>query len=343
MTSTSRRSQGPPRLAFACELDSAHLTELFADARVIADLHALGAQVTMMLSDRSPERAAVVQDLNTAGIPVVAVPLVPFEEGYYFTADNPAQAAKAYDAWRAWTAQHQLIWAGVGLDIEPDVHVYQQIAANPRALPGMLLPRLRDMERPRRAHAAYTALIDRIHADGYRVENYQFPLIADERRAGSTLLQRLFGVVDVATDREIWMLYTSFLGDLGAGLLWSYGAQAPWIALGSTGGAPAIPGSPQVPVLGWDEFARDLRLASIWCDDLLIHSLEGCVRQGFLSRLRSFDWRQEVPPPKTRRLAAALRGGLLAILWSSAHPLLVLSVLAISCWLVTRWRCRQGS
>lgn len=38
---------------------------------------------------------------------------------------------------------------------------------------------------------AYEALVARIHADGYRVENYQFPLIADERRAGSTLLQGL--------------------------------------------------------------------------------------------------------------------------------------------------------
>lgn len=344
MTSTIGRPPGQPRLAFACELDSAHLTEFFEDPQVIADLHALGAQVTMMLSDLSLERAVVVQKLNTAGIPVVAVPLVPFDEGYYFTADNPLQAAKAYAAWRAWTAQHQLIWAGVGLDIEPDVRVYQQIAANPRALPRMLLPRLRDTERPPRARAACAALIGRIHADGYRVENYQFPLIADERRAGSTLLQRLFGLVDVATDREIWMLYTSFLGALGPGLLWSYGPQAPWIAVGSTGGAPVIPGSPQVPALGWDELARDLRLAYLWCDDVLIHSLEGCVRQGFLTRLRSFDWRQEVPPPKTRRLASALRGGLLAILWTSAHLLLVLNVLAISCWLVIWWRRRrQGS
>ncbi len=39
-----------------------------------------------MLSDLSPERAAVVRQLNGAGIPVVAIPLLPFDEGYYFTA-----------------------------------------------------------------------------------------------------------------------------------------------------------------------------------------------------------------------------------------------------------------
>jgi hypothetical protein len=33
--------------------------------------------------------------------------------------------------------------------------------------------------------------VEQIHADGWQVENYQFPLIADERQAGSALLQRL--------------------------------------------------------------------------------------------------------------------------------------------------------
>jgi hypothetical protein len=71
---------------------------------------------------------------------------------------------------------------------------------------GLLASRLANTERPRHARAIYAALIERIHADGWKIENYQFPLIADERRAGSTLLQRLLGLVDVRTDREVWML-----------------------------------------------------------------------------------------------------------------------------------------
>jgi hypothetical protein len=51
---------------------------------------------------------------------------------------------------------------------------------------------------------------------------YQFPLIADERQAGPALLQRL-ALVDVATDREVWMLYSSFLRALGPRLIWAYG------------------------------------------------------------------------------------------------------------------------
>jgi hypothetical protein len=327
-----------PRLTFACELDPARLTALFSDAAVIADLQTLGAHVALMLSDLSAERAAVVRQLNAAGIPVVAIPLVPVEEGYYFTADNAPRAVARYDEWKAWTAQHGLVWEGVGLDIEPDARFYQQIMDNPWGLLPLLLPRLRDRERPRRAHAAYAALVERIHADGYSVENYQFPLIADERRAGSTLLQRLMGLVDVRTDREVWMLYTSvFPGSIGPGLLWSYGPEAQAIGVGSTGGGPDIPGHPEVPALDWEELARDLRLARGWCDDLLIHSLEGCVRQGFLGRLRSFDWDQAVAPPETARLATYLRRVLRGLLWASAHPWRVLSVAVASAWLVSRW------
>lgn len=328
-----------PRLTFACELDPARLTALFSDAAVIDDLRALGARLALMLSDLSVERAAVVRRLNTAGVPVVAIPLVPYEEGYYFTADNALRAAERYDEWKAWTAQHDLVWEGIGLDIEPEARFYEQIMANPRGLPSLLLPRLRDRERPRRARDAYAALVDRIHADGYRVENYQFPLVADERWAGSTLLQRLLGLVDVRTDREVWMLYTSVLPGIGPALLWRYAPEAQAVGVGSTGGGPDIPGSPQVPALTWEECERDLLLARRWCDDLLIHSLEGCVRQGFMARLRSFDWDQPVAPPATAWLAASLRGALRAILWASAHPRRALGVAIAAAWLV--WRGRR--
>jgi hypothetical protein len=35
---------------------------------------------------------------------VVAIPLVPVEEGYYFTADNAPRATQRDDEWKAWTA-----------------------------------------------------------------------------------------------------------------------------------------------------------------------------------------------------------------------------------------------
>ena len=209
-----------------------------------------------MLSDLSEERASVVQLLNRAGVPVVAVPLLPLEEGYYFTPDNTHRAAERYQEWQAWTARHELVWAGVGLDIEPEAQVYLQHMRTPWGLVPMLVPRLFDHERPSRAKAAYTALVERIRSDGYSVETYQFPLIADERWAGSTLLQRLLGLVDVRTDREAWMLYTSVLPVIGPGLLWTYAPEARAIGVGSTGGGPDIPTHPRVPALDWDGLSR---------------------------------------------------------------------------------------
>jgi hypothetical protein len=332
------RTIEPAQLTFACELSAARLTEFFADGSVIADLQALQARVTLMLSDLSSERASVVQQLNSAGIPVVAVPLLPFEEGYYFTADNAPRAESRYQEWKGWTKDHGLVRDGVGLDIEPDVRLYQQIVDNAWGLVPVLLPRLLDRVRPRRAAAAYAGLVARIQADGWRVENYQFPLIADERQAGSDLLQRVAGLVDVPTDQEVWMLYTSFLRSLGPGMICSYGPQAQAIAVGSTGGSPDIPGHHQVPTLGWEELERDLLLARRWSDDLYIHSLEGCVEQGFMERLRSLEWGRPEPPPPTVRSAAALRRLLRGILWTNAHPWRVLGAGAALAWLLSPWR-----
>ena len=331
---------GVPRLTFACELDVERLTELLADPAVIADLKALNGRITMMVSDFSAERAAVVKRLNDAAVPVVGIPLFPACEGYYFTVDNAPEAASRYELWKDWTARHGLVWDGVGLDIEPEAEFYEQIIANPWGLIGLLAPRIVDAERPRRARALYSALIDRIHGDGWRVENYQFPMIADERRAGSTLLQRLFGLVDVRTDREVWMLYSSFMRRVGPGLLWTYGPEADAIAVGTTGGGPDVPGHPQMPTLDWDEFARDLRLARRWCGDIYVHSLEGCVWQGFLQRIRQLDW-SGAAPPDTTRLARAMRTGLRTVLWTTAHPLATASV-AVGAFVAGRqlWRPR---
>ena len=96
----------------------------------------------------------------------------PFGEGYYFTADNFLRAADCYGEWKAWTDEQRLVWDSVGLDIEPDVRLYQQIADNPWGVVPMLLPRILRRDRPRRAAVAYAGLVARIRADGWQVENY---------------------------------------------------------------------------------------------------------------------------------------------------------------------------
>lgn len=295
----------PPRLTFFCELAARPLQALFEDPAVIEHLVALKASVSLGLLDLGPERAAVVRRLHAADIPVIGWQLLPPEQGYWFNLDNAAQASARYTAFREWTAAHQLRWDGVGLDIEPDLHELRELLSRRWRQVLVLLRRLRRGEQLRHARAAYHALVARIREDGYRVDTYQLPLIVDERQAGSTLLQRLLGVVELPADREVLMLYSSFVRPHGLSLLESYGAQAGSIGVGSTGGGVELPGAGSAPPLSWDELARDLRVARRLSSDLHVFSLEGCVGQGFLPRLRSFDWSAPVDTlqkTKTRRM-----------------------------------------
>ena len=325
-----------PHLSFACELHTQEVKALFADPAVTDHLVALQATVCLGLLDLSPERAAVVRHLNEAGVPAVAWLLLPKEQGYWFNADNAPQAVAWYDDFQAWTARHGLCWRGVGIDIEPDFSELQQLLTGRGwGLLPTLMRRAFDGQRIRRAQAAYRALVDRMHADGYQVESYQLPLIADERKAGSTLLQRVLGLVDVPADRELLMLYTSFLGSLGPGFLWSYAPEAQGIGIGITGSGVEPEGS--ASPLTWNELARDLRLARQWTDDLFVYSLEGCVRQAFLGRLTALDWTQPVPPTLGAvRQMNAFRKALQAVLWLSAHPRPLVVGLVVLIWLFTR-------
>ncbi|MGZ3458790.1 MAG: hypothetical protein ACXU86_09810 [Archangium sp.] len=298
-------SPSPARLTFFCELEARPLEALFADPAVLEHLVALRASVSLGVLDFGPERAAVVRRLSEAGVPVIAWLLLPRAKGYWFNQGNAPQAAACYEAVRAWTAAHGLRWDGVGLDIEPDIHDLERLLESRWRMLPTLLPRLLRGGQLREARASYGALLARIRADGCRVDSYQFPFIVDERRAGSTVLQRLGGVLELPADREVLMLYTSLVRPHGPGMLWSYGPEARSIALGVTGGGVEMAGSVELPPpLDWEEFARDLRLARRWTEDIHVFSLEGCVRQGFLARLRDFDWAgpEEEPPPSARRV-----------------------------------------
>jgi len=329
-----------PQLTFACELETGALQALFADPAILPGLEQLGAGIALGLLDFSEGRAAVVQELNRAGIPLVAWLLLPREQGYWFNAANLPQARDCYSQFAAWTAQYNLHWSGIGVDIEPDFDEMRQLASgNLDPLRPLFFRRLFQGERIRRAQVEYAALIARMQAGGYRVDSYQLPFIADERRAGSTLLQRLFGLVDILPDREVLMLYTSFLRSLGPGVLWSYADDAGLIGVGSAGGGVEIEGEPTP--LTWDELSRDLLLANRWeRPEIFIFSLEGCARQGFLAKLIAFDWGQPVTPPiQQAQKVDSFRRLFRGLLWASAHPLTVLLALAGLGWLVRRlWR-----
>jgi hypothetical protein len=319
----------PPRLTFFCELDSEPLQALFGK-RLISDLIKLKANISLGIVDLSPERAEVVHRLNQAGVPVIAWLLLPRDQGYWFNLDNAPQAVDRYADFRAWTAEYALLWDGIGLDIEPDIRELSQFAKGNLSLLPRVISRLFNRRRLAAGRAHYLDLISRIRADGYRVDSYQFPVIADERLAHSTLLQRGAGLVDLPVDREVWMLYSNFVRPNGAGLLASYAPEAQSIGLGSTGGGVDSEFG-TFPALTWDEFARDLRLSWRWCDDLHIFSLEGCVQQGFIPRLKTFVWDYPIMIPEQSLLFANnLRGSLRSVLWLGMNLWLILAGAGVS-------------
>jgi hypothetical protein len=327
-----------PYLTFFCELELDPLVDLLDSPAVMDGLATLGATLSLGILDLSAERAQVVRRLNERGIPVIAWLLLPRDQGYWFNADNAPQAAARYQDFKDWTQFHGLQWAAVGVDIEPDIRQIEELLALSRE--EMLwqglkwaLPRALDGQTLRQARSDYGALVAQIRADGYWVDSYHIPLIVDERRAASELLQRVTGLVDVPADREVLMLYSSELRPRGPGILWSYGADADSVGVGNTGGGVELGPVGETP-LDWEEFARDLRLAWRRCDDIHVFCLEGCVRQGFLERLQGFDWDGPVEEPlEQARRVDTVRRAVQAGLWASAHPGLVMGVLVGVLWL----------
>ena len=299
------------QLTFFCELSSERLQALFADPALIPLLAEHGCGVAMALIDLSPERAAVVRDLNAAGVPVTAWLVLDEMDGYWLTLDNVQLARDRWRQIRAWLRQYDLKFACVGLDIEAP----HDDAVALLDTPFLTLARLTWLRRTRQewraALADLQALVAEIRADVPEIETYQFPFIADERAARSTLLQRVLGIVDLRADREVLMLYRSTLPDpWGASLIDAYGHQAEAIAIGITGGGVvALEGTfaPRQLDLGatLDELARARRHTQ----RLYVFSLEGCIAQGWLADLLRAEW----PEPQPAQGVGRTRAGRLVV------------------------------
>ena len=339
------RVQGPgvqPNLGFACcEHGLEPMQRLLEQPDQLGMLKSLHATVAIPIQDFSAQRATIVQQLNQQGIPVVAWIVLPKEQGYYLTADNAPQAAARIADFEAWTQRNGLRWAAVGLDIEPSFDELAQLQGHRWQLIETLLARSANLRRIGRAKKAYSALIDRIHSLGYPVQVYQMPYIPMERDVHSTLPDRLLGSVDVSGDQNYLMLYTSFARPVGAGMIWSLGPHAEGIGVGSTDG-DTVPGIGSGP-LNWNEFSRDLIVASHFTRQVGVYDLEGCIRQGFLPRLVAMDWSQSVVIPK-ESVQRARRVGFIArlILWIVSNLLyLAIAGFVLIVWMIRRRRSRR--
>lgn len=332
----------PPQLVFACELATEPLQVLFSDPEVIMALSDLHAGVAISLIDLSQGRATVVRRLNQAGVPVTAWMALPKEQGYYLNADNEPQAVVRFADFQKWTAQNNLRWSAIGLDVEPNIQELGALRTGHKLrLAGTLIGRYFNLRRVFRAREAYAGLILQMQSAGYLVETYQFPFIADERKANSTLLERLFGIVDVRGNREVLMLYTSFNHTMDSAIIWKYGPEAQVVAVGSTESDPKS--DAEFPPLGWDEFSRDLIVASHFSGTVGVYSLEGCVHRGFLPRLKSMTWNQTVAiPGDAMAKANRMRSRIQTALWIASNlPYFILASFFFATSLVWRRRARR--
>ena len=110
-------------------------------------------------------------------------------------------------------------------------------------------------------------------------------------------------------------------------MLASYAPQAQSIAIGSTGGGVDLDFGDFEP-LSWDEFAHDLRLSWYWCNDLYIFSLEGCVRQGFIEKIKQFAYDYPIILPEASTLQVdGWRRSLQSVLWFFSHLMLILGAI----------------
>jgi len=342
-TTAGIRVPGPgivPQLEFACcEHGLDEMRGLFAKPGVLSLIKNLHATVAIPTSDFSSQRADVVRSLNQQGIPVVAWILLDTDQGPYLTIDNVSQAVARVGAFERWTSDYGLRWVAVGLDIEPDFAELAQLHNHRWRLIATLFQRSLNLRRIANARKAYSALVEHIRSLGYPVQIYQMPYIPAERSVHSSLPDRLLGTVDLDGDVDYLMLYTSFARPIGAGMIWSLGPHAQAIAIGNTDGG-GTPGTANGP-LDWNEFSRDLIVASHFTRQIGVYDLEGCVRQNFLSHLLTLDWSQSVIVSE-RSVRQARRFGFVtrSVLWVASNLVyLIVAGLLLSGWLL--WRLRR--
>ncbi|WP_240695709.1 hypothetical protein [Candidatus Chloroploca sp. Khr17] len=323
MIDAMRPGFGRPQLIFFCELERDELWALLHDELLLAELSVHGYGVAVAMRHFDEPTAAAVRLLNQHRIPAIAWLLLSPDEGFWFHLQNYPQAVERYTAFRGWALTHGLHFQAIGLDIEPPRNEVDHIHRWG----------LRDLTRRAwlarenvlfaSARLAYTELIARIHHDGAEVHTYQLPILADDRRAGTSLAQRALDIVDLPADVEVLICYSSApldaLGnDLGGALVASYGPAADSIAVGVVPGTSGRERSGDAPPpLSWEALERDLLLAARHTDTIYIYSLEGCAQRGLMGRLATIDWDAEARVPFGKRsLVASARSGIL--LWMLA-------------------------
>ncbi|WP_129627438.1 hypothetical protein [Candidatus Oscillochloris fontis] len=309
-TLSSAPHYGRPTLIFFCDLDGPELLALLEQPGLLDELTIQNYGVAVAIRDLSFALVAAVRRLNQHRIPLVAWLQLPQHEGSWFHLQNYPQAVERYRSVHRWAKEHDLSFQVIGIDIEPPSSELDRIQRWG----------LRDLTRRlwlahenvlfTAARAAYTDLVGEIHSDGYEVHAYQLPALIDDRRAGTTVIQRAFDIVGIPADVEVVMCYSSVpidtLGnDMGGALIRNYGPSADSIGVGAVNSIAVSSAPDDLPPLPGAALERDLLLAAHYTDLIYICSLEGCVERGLLPHISRMNWETEVRVDPLRQWSIA--------------------------------------
>ncbi len=276
-----------PQIVFFCELSGTDLLRLLDHPDVLNLLAARDCSVALALPAFDDECAAAARLLNAHGIPAVAWLTLPADEGQAFNLQNYPRAIACYQAFHAWAQANSLRFAAVGFDMEPPLSDALFVGWRGAREIARRIWLARDNALFPAARAAYLELMAAARRDGYEVHAYQIPLIADDRRAGTTLLQRALDIVDLPADIEVLMCLSEAAPEwFGSALIAVYGPSADALAVGSSSGSEAI--------LRWEDLRRDLLLAAAYTDIIYVATLERCIANGFLERIATLNWNESV-------------------------------------------------
>jgi hypothetical protein len=247
---------------------------------------------------------------------VIAWLQLPEREGSWFHLQNYPQAVERYRSFRTWSRDHDLIFHAIGIDIEPPASELDRIQRWGLSDLARRIWLAHENVLFAAARAAYADLVGEIHHDGYEVHVYQLPILADDRRAGTTVIQRAFDIVGLPADVEVLICYSSLpvdtLGnDIGGALIASYGPAADSIGVGAVSGATFDSSPDDLPPLSGDSLERDLLLAARHTDLIYVFSLEGCVERGLLPHIAQINWDLE---PHTIRWKRLIVGSIRALI-----------------------------
>jgi hypothetical protein len=318
-----------PGISFCCELNGKDFSALLSDTALIRKLVEMHVGIRVGLHDFSPERTLTLQNLNRAGIPIYAWLLLPEEDGYWFNMYNGEKALKRYEAFKEWTKENSLKWEGIGIDLEPDINDAKLAVKHPWRLAWKVYKRLYDKHSLIKGKEIYRALVEKMKADGYAVESYLIPFIFEEREGKTSSLQKLIGIVDIRTDSEIPMCYTSAMDN--PGIIPFYHHDKMPVALGSTGGGVNIEGI-ELAAITWDKLERDLLIASKLTDQIVIFCLESTVQKGFLDKINNLDWNRQadditIQTAKQAKISRVTRAVLFALDYPLALTIVLLSLI----------------